>query len=82
MPKLHQFNADYIAKTIVYELEKRGIPMKKIVNARSDGAAILTGKNAGVWTKLNPYFSLFSIEHDGAHRVNLVANDTGKSLVI
>ena len=43
--------------------------MKKIVNARSDGASVLTGKNAGVWTKLNPYFSPFSIEHDGAHKV-------------
>lgn len=49
--------------------------MKKIVNARSDGAAVLTGKNSGVWTKINPYFSLFSVAHDGAHKVNLISNE-------
>lgn len=41
--------------------------MKKIVSARSDGAAVLTGKNSGVWVKLNQFFSLFSVGHDGAH---------------
>ena len=40
----------------------------------------MVGKNNGVWTRLSGFFSLFSINHDGAHKVNLSANETMKTV--
>lgn len=49
--------------------------MKKIVNVTSDGAAVLIGKISGVWAQLNHHFSIFNVQHDGAHKVNLISQE-------
>lgn len=48
MPRLTAFDSNGITKTMVEQLEKKSINMKRIFSARSDGAAVLTGKKAGV----------------------------------
>lgn len=55
-------------------LEKRKIKYKNIVHATSDGASVIVGKHNGVWAKISKYFSLFSTNHDGTHKVNLLSN--------
>ena len=69
-----------ISLTIIENLEKRNIPKKRIVNARSDGA-VLTGKNSGVWTNLNPHFSLFSVAHDAQSQSHLISLEKFKNLM-
>lgn len=41
----------------------------------------MVGKINGVWQKLTGFFSLFSIHHDGAHKVNLTADESLKTVI-
>lgn len=69
-----------IAKSIMNELNKRGVPNEKIMSLGSDGASVMTGKTNGcaaIMRRENPHMSNI---HCVAHKLALCTSQAAESI--
>jgi len=75
-------DAESLTSAILDFLEQSNIQNIPIVAQSYDGAAVMSGKRAGVQTKLKEYYPGAIYVHCMAHRVNLVVIDMCKSIKV
>lgn len=72
---LEQFDAAYIADTILHSCNEIGLDMNKCVGQGYDGCSTMAGYISGVQSRIRNVFPMAGFFHCSNHRLNLVIND-------
>lgn len=75
-------DSESLTSAILNFLEQSNIQNIPIVAQSYDGAAVMSGKRAGVQTKLKEYYPSAIYVHCMAHRINLVVIDMCKNIKV